>query len=637
MKKLTVIAMSILCMLVLIALASCGHEHSFKTEWDGDDTNHWHSCNVDGEECAEVSDKAAHTIQTKSETAATCTAKGSKVEHCTVCGYEKTTEIAALGHDYNEEIIAPTCTEEGYTNVTCKREGCEYSEKKDTAPMLNHDVQENVVAPTCDEAGYTSITCTRCDYSETKNPTQALGHDYHEEKIEVVDCKAEGKTIVTCTKCDYYEEKDIVPALPHTYYKEADAEKGTHYRVSKEPTCEEAGEKMYKCQVCERYPIDGTNNLEEIPALGHDYKDTVVAPSCTVGGVTEVSCSRCDYYGTKDPTNATGHKYNMTDTAVENEDYVVSIAPSCEEKGERTYYCTECDALAEDANGKSEIEALGHNMIVVVEPWCGNDAQIEKMCDRADCLHTTKEPSGQVIKHEYASAEPVVAPTCVKNGMFLCKNCETEFEAYEGDEYGQATGNHVYNVSVDDVPSTCSKPGYTVYGCSAGECGTTESRDYKELAAHTLSEATDRGVVTCQVCNNSYVDITAEKTTESDKICLGCGNDPCTCEGTTADLEGFIEPKEPFAITAGTPLEMQEIELSAGKTPIAIGGGIIVLYSDVETTFTVAIYDSVDGEAIKTFEISGQGAMVDLYQYLTVCKVVITATNDSSVSFYKVM
>ncbi|MBO4983088.1 MAG: hypothetical protein J6D23_03435 [Clostridia bacterium] len=633
MKKIVVIAMSILCMLVIVSLASCGHEHSFKTEWDGDDTNHWHSCNVDGEACTEVSDKAAHTIQIKSEVSATCTQKGSKTEQCTVCGYEKTTEIEAIGHDYSEEIVAPTCTEEGYTNVTCKREGCEYSEKKNTTPALNHDLKENVVAPTCEEAGYTAITCTRCDYSETKNPTEATGHDYKEEKIEVDACKSDGKTIVTCSKCDYREEKDIVPALPHTYYKEADAEKGTHYRVSKDPTCDEAGEKMYKCMVCGRYPIDGANNIEEIPALGHDYKETVKAPDCTNGGITEVTCSRCDLYETKDPTSAVGHKYNKTETAVENEDYIVSLAPTCDTKGERTYYCTVCDELAEEADGKSEIPELGHDMKVVVEPWCGNDAQIEKMCVR--CSYTTKEPSGQEIRHEYASNEPVVAPTCVDNGKFVCKNCNTEFTAYDGDEYGQATGIHSYDIIVDDVASTCSKQGYTVYGCSAGACNTTENRDFKELAAHTLSEISDRGVATCLVCNNSYIDITAEKVTESDVICLGCGNDPCTCEGTSADLEGYVEPKAPFAITAGVNLEMSEIELSTGKAPIAIGGGIIVLYSDVETSFTVTIYSSVDGEALKTFEVSGQGAMIDLYQYDTVCKVVITATNDASVSFFK--
>lgn len=634
MKKVLLITMSLLCLLVLVSLASCGHEHSFKSEWDGDDTNHWHKCDVSGEECAEVSDKAAHTIQIKSEIPATCTQKGSRVEQCSVCGYEKTTEIEALGHDYNEEVVAPTCTEEGYTSVTCKREGCEYSEKKNTTPALNHDLKETVVAPSCDVAGYTEITCTRCDYKETKNPTSALGHDFKEEKFEAVDCKTEGKTVVTCSKCDYYEEKDKV-YLPHTYYKEADAIKGTHYRISKEPTCEDKGEKMYKCVVCGRYPIDGTNNIEEIPELGHDYKDNVISPSCTVGGVTEVTCSRCDYYATKDTTNATGHSYNKTDSAVEGTDYVVSVAPSCDGKGEKTYYCTVCKELATEADGKVEIAELGHDMQVVKEPWCGNDAHTEKACTR--CNHKESEPSGQEIKHEYASDVPVIAATCVDNGWFVCKNCEKEFQAYNGDRYGQATGAHVYDAYLEDVQSTCYKKGYTVYGCSAGKCGTTENREFKELAAHTLSEVSDRGVVTCIECNNSYIDVTAEKVTQSDKLCLGCGNDPCTCEGTTADLEGFIKPKEPFVITAGTSFEIQDVELSTGKSPLSIGGGIIVLYSDVETTFTVAIYDTIDGEAIKTFEVTGLGGMIDLYQYATVCKVVITATNNASASFFMVI
>ena len=47
---------------------------------------------------------------------------------------------------------------------------------------ISHDYKEEIVAPTCTEEGYTKHTCTRCGDSYTDNETEALGHAYENGK-----------------------------------------------------------------------------------------------------------------------------------------------------------------------------------------------------------------------------------------------------------------------------------------------------------------------------------------------------------------------------------------------------------------------------------------------------------------------
>ena len=72
-----------------------------------------------------------HTYSTEwtIDKGATCEETGEKSHHCTECGERvDITTIEALGHDYEEKIIEPTETEQGYTLHTCKRCGKEYKD-----------------------------------------------------------------------------------------------------------------------------------------------------------------------------------------------------------------------------------------------------------------------------------------------------------------------------------------------------------------------------------------------------------------------------------------------------------------------------------------------------------------------------
>ncbi|MBE6924081.1 MAG: hypothetical protein E7466_02425, partial [Ruminococcaceae bacterium] len=105
-----------------------------------------------------------------------CLIAGTTTYTCSKCGNVYTEEIAALGHDYKDEVIAPTCENNGYTKHTCVR--CGYFHSTDAVNPIGHDYTTNVIAPTCTQSGYTLYTCVNCGNSYEWNSTAALGHSY---------------------------------------------------------------------------------------------------------------------------------------------------------------------------------------------------------------------------------------------------------------------------------------------------------------------------------------------------------------------------------------------------------------------------------------------------------------------------
>ncbi len=409
MKKRIIIALSVLCLFVL-ALASCGgHEHAYKAEWEKDATDHWHKCEVAGEECSEVSEKASHTFEVKSTTAASCDAKGSKVELCTVCGYEKATEIAALGHDLNEEVIAPTCQEIGITKISCKREGCEYTAEKDPVSALNHDLAKNVVAPTCTADGYTELKCSRCPYNEKTAPTAKVDHTYVEEVIAPT-CTKMGVTKVTCANCDFSMEKDEKDVIPHSFYKEADAAMDEHYTVLYEPSCTESGVGVYICVAC-GYASDDELDKFVIDATGHNFK--TIEPWCGNGGMLEKKCTNvCDGVAcTETSAEPVEGEYKHTYGEVE-------IPATCSDNA--TYKCEKCEGSFVAYDGDELGQKTGeHNYSIageVVPPTCIAEGYTVYSCSNGNCGTTENKNIVEKGSHSFGIASA--------QGMIVCTVCE---------------------------------------------------------------------------------------------------------------------------------------------------------------------------------------------------------------------
>ena len=95
----------------------------------------------------------------------------------------------------------------------------------------------------------------------------------------------------------YPTEENVIPATGHTWSED--------YVVDKAATCTETGEKSKHCTVC-----DAKEDVQEIPALGHDFVSKVTKKAtCTADGTITYTCSRCGETKTE-TIKATGHKWS---------------------------------------------------------------------------------------------------------------------------------------------------------------------------------------------------------------------------------------------------------------------------------------------------------------------------------------
>ena len=172
---------------------------------------------------------------------------------CTRCGAKDPGVTPPHTHDYKAVVTKPTCTEQGYTTYTCSICGDSYKgDYKDARGHLfvlgkclrcgeqdpdshTHEYTETVVAPTCTERGYTEHVCS-CGSSYKTDYTAALGHDYknglctrcgakdpsahtHDYKAVVIKptCTERGYTTYTCSVCGDSYKGSYVDPLGHDY------------------------------------------------------------------------------------------------------------------------------------------------------------------------------------------------------------------------------------------------------------------------------------------------------------------------------------------------------------------------------------------------------------------------------------
>ena len=156
----------------------------------------------------------AHTPgEWKTDTEATCTASGDRHKECTVCHtvIERET-IPALGHKFTKKdtdekyLFSPaTCTKkaEYYYSCVCGKKGTEIFEYGEVN-LNNHDYKEEVIPPTKTEDGYSIFTCTRCINTYKDKVIYATGS----EGLRFADIKNTDKCIVVgigaCSDTEVY-------------------------------------------------------------------------------------------------------------------------------------------------------------------------------------------------------------------------------------------------------------------------------------------------------------------------------------------------------------------------------------------------------------------------------------------------
>ena len=79
------------------------HVHTYSSEWSYDTTSHWYNANC--VHATEITDKAEHNWNEGEETKKpTYKDPGIKTYTCTVCGSTKREEIEVVGHEHNYEV-----------------------------------------------------------------------------------------------------------------------------------------------------------------------------------------------------------------------------------------------------------------------------------------------------------------------------------------------------------------------------------------------------------------------------------------------------------------------------------------------------------------------------------------------------
>lgn len=400
-----------------------------------------------------------HDYETVVIREASCRQGGLELHMCKNCGDFYTESTSMTDHTYTTNIVAATCTMNGYTEHICI--DCGYKYITDLTPLAKHDYREKITASTCTTRGFTTYTCVVCGDTYISDYTEPLGHDWDDgHTVTNSTCESEGVIEYDCKRCD----ETMIAAVSATGHTPGAA-----------ATCTEP----QTCTVC--------GAILELPT-GHSYTSEITEPTCTSFGYTTYTCTEGDNTYISDYTDKTAHNYNT-----------VVTAPTCTTMGYTTYTCVDCgDTYVSDYTDK-----IPHNYeSVITEPTCTTMGYTTYTC--RDCGDTYVSDYTEELPHNYGRTD--IAPTCTELGysIYTCLDCGTE---YIGDYKEVAEHNYV---GVTTEP-TCTEMGYTTYTCT--DCGDTYIGDYVDALGHdyietiTAPTCTEMGysTFTCSRCGDSCI------------------------------------------------------------------------------------------------------------------------------------
>ena len=231
---------------------------------------------------------------------------------------------------FTDTVVAPTCTEQGYTHHVCTVKGCTYAPVDDTyVAATDHTwVKTQTLPPTCTEKGTQFYKCSACGATRTEK-IAPLGHDLSRCDLKpAATCTQPGRAVGTCARCGVQID-EVIPAKGHDY---------SYAETSVAPTCTEPGHYKGTCPTC------GKDYDDVVPALGHDWGEwvTSIEPTVSTVGYRYHICNRdgCGYREGEDIPKLHTHTWDAG---------VVTQKPTAAEPGVRTYTCTVCGQTRTEA------------------------------------------------------------------------------------------------------------------------------------------------------------------------------------------------------------------------------------------------------------------------------------------------
>lgn len=229
---------------------------------------------------------------------------------------------------FTDTVVAPTCTEQGYTHHVCTVKGCTYDAVDDTyVAATDHTwVKTQTLPPTCTEKGTQFYKCSACGATRTEK-IAPLGHDLSRCDLRpAATCTQPGRAVGTCARCGVQID-EVIPAKGHDY---------SYAETSVAPTCTEPGHYKGTCPTC------GKDYDDVVPALGHDWGEwvTSIEPTVSTVGYRYHICARCNTREGEDIPKLHTHTWDAG---------VVTQKPTAAEPGVRTYTCTVCGQTKTEA------------------------------------------------------------------------------------------------------------------------------------------------------------------------------------------------------------------------------------------------------------------------------------------------
>ena len=507
--------------------------HSY-TYTDKDDNTHTAACS-----CGYSKEEGHNYDNGVINPAPDCNNAGVKTFTCSDCGGTKTETVTATGHNMVAgEVVAPTCTTDGYTVYTCAN-GCGTTENRDIVTALGHTwTDATCTAPK---------TCSVCGATEG----EALGHDFSVLVSSTAgDCQTVGTTTYKCSCCDV---TNVVNGDygAHSYKSEVTA-----------PTCTEDGYTTYTCSIC-----NDTYKDDEVTALGHTpgtaVKENEKEATCTAEGSYNevVYCSVCneklssntvtvpkkDHQWSAWAQYQNGDKHRRTCSvcsAYEEGSHTFNsdVKPKADSTSFHDYKCDLCDARGAKFNGVDKLNASESCFVAGVTYSDNGDGNHTATCicgrtkteahwwsvtdskdatcteegyknSKCDYCPATKE---ETIPATHTLGEWVeeVSATCVKEGTkghYTCSECGKHFDA-EGNEISDLTiainDNHVNIENKAKQEPTCTEVGYEA-GVYCNDCQTWISgHEEIEAKGHSEAEAVKEKIIKAScVADGSYEDV----------------------------------------------------------------------------------------------------------------------------------
>ena len=366
---------------------------------------------------------------------ATCQQEGSKTEICTICGNIKSIQtIVKTSHTFDEGVVTkePTCVVSGLKTLTCKVCGFE---KVESISATGHDYELVSTTPaTCAEKGSKKYVCKNCNDTYSSSIAKTA-HDWSGSYVitKQPTCTETGIKQLFCKNCGQSIKTLEVPKIAHTY----------SWVITHEATDTEDGLKEYKCSVC-----GDVNKTEVIPKTGTgcahpvEYRlyELISPATCVDKAHYTLKCSLCgevlseDYQKPDDQYNPDNH-VNLT--------IQTKIAPTTEETGIRTYYCSSCGYTKEEV---IPVKTCSHWNKEVKNI----DGKLYWKC--TDCGELVGDASPDDCVHGYYGYDYVQRVMPDENTWgetdLVCKNCKTVKQTFKIHPYSEY---HVTDQNGQDV------------------------------------------------------------------------------------------------------------------------------------------------------------------------------------------